>query len=244
MYKGNHRKPKGRHRGTALQRIKRIAVSTIVAGTLIIIPSSLPIPASADSALGRELTQIALASRSMEIFEASRSYERQPIELSLKAPEKPKVVKDTYGVGGVKAVEEEVPEPVVKSSATVTQITATPPPPAQVASGACNIGVVANAVAMCNYVYANFAVSSIGGWRAGGGGDHPTGHAIDIMVGSDAVTGTAVANYAIANIGTYNIKYIIWQQRTYWPATGTWQFMEDRGSITANHYDHVHVSFN
>ncbi len=35
--------------------------------------------------------------------------------------------------------------------------------------------------------------------------------------------------------------YVIWRQR-YNDGSG-WDPMEDRGSITANHYDHVHVSF-
>jgi hypothetical protein len=34
---------------------------------------------------------------------------------------------------------------------------------------------------------------------------------------------------------------VIWRQRI---NSGTgWRAMEDRGSITQNHYDHVHVSF-
>ena len=37
--------------------------------------------------------------------------------------------------------------------------------------------------------------------------------------------------------------YIIWRQRYYDIRTGAgWRMMADRGGVTANHYDHVHVS--
>ncbi|WP_425295888.1 hypothetical protein [Nocardia abscessus] len=37
------------------------------------------------------------------------------------------------------------------------------------------------------------------------------------------------------------MTYVIWRQR-YNDGNG-WSYLEDRGSPTANHYDHVHVSF-
>ncbi|MDS5742304.1 peptidoglycan-binding protein LysM, partial [Streptococcus pneumoniae] len=46
------------------------------------------------------------------------------------------------------------------------------------------------------------------------------------------------------------ISYIIWKQRFYAPfdskygPANTWNPMPDRGSVTENHYDHVHVSMN
>nr|WP_257910083.1 hypothetical protein [Janibacter limosus] len=45
------------------------------------------------------------------------------------------------------------------------------------------------------------------------------------------------------NAGSLNIKYIIWQQRIWFP-NGSSKMMSDRGSATQNHYDHVHVSVN
>jgi hypothetical protein len=56
--------------------------------------------------------------------------------------------------------------------------------------------------------------------------------------------GNAVANYALNNWGTYRILYVIWKQRINHNDGRGWLLMEDRGSITQNHYDHVHVSFN
>ena len=53
--------------------------------------------------------------------------------------------------------------------------------------------------------------------------------------------GDAVAKYALDNQAAMGVTYVIWLQR-YNPGTG-WDPMEDRGSITQNHYDHVHISF-
>ena len=45
------------------------------------------------------------------------------------------------------------------------------------------------------------------------------------------------------------VYYIIWNQRFYMPQyniydpANTWNLMLDRGGVTANHYDQVHVSF-
>lgn len=56
--------------------------------------------------------------------------------------------------------------------------------------------------------------------------------------------GTAISNYAIANMDKYGIWYLIFRQKIYNPEVGNyWRAMEDRGSATANHFDHVHVSF-
>jgi hypothetical protein len=50
----------------------------------------------------------------------------------------------------------------------------------------------------------------------------------------------------MTNARTLGVSYVIWRQR-YWPvgrAVGAWSGMEDRGSPTQNHYDHVHISLN
>lgn len=69
--------------------------------------------------------------------------------------------------------------------------------------------------------------------------DHPTGHALDLMVrGSD---GDRIAECALANADELGVDYVIWEQRR---SHGSgWTEMEDRGGETANHYDHVHISF-
>ncbi|MQA34368.1 LysM repeat protein [Modestobacter roseus] len=67
--------------------------------------------------------------------------------------------------------------------------------------------------------------------------------AADFMVHTDRAKGDAVAQYVIDNAARFRVEYVIWQQRIYQVRTGTWQAMADRGSPTANHMDHPHVSF-
>ncbi|KAB2376432.1 DUF4200 domain-containing protein [Actinomadura montaniterrae] len=80
--------------------------------------------------------------------------------------------------------------------------------------------------------------------------DHGTGHACDFMVttggvmatGAAKAHGDATAAYAIAHASALGIKYIIWRQRIYDLRSPGWRMMENRGGVTANHYDHVHIS--
>ena len=102
-----------------------------------------------------------------------------------------------------------------------------------------SIGLDSNAARLCTVVQKTFGVSSIGGYRPNAG-EHSTGEAIDFMISSRG-QGDAIAAFVQANVGAYDVKYVIWRQR-YWAPGKSWRMMEDRGSITANHYDHVHVS--
>ena len=88
-----------------------------------------------------------------------------------------------------------------------------------------------------------FGVTNIGGLRPGDPRDHGKGLALDVMVPVSSGLGDSIANWAIANSGDLNIKYVIWKQRIWMPGRA-WKGMEDRGSTTANHFDHVHLSFN
>jgi hypothetical protein len=54
--------------------------------------------------------------------------------------------------------------------------------------------------------------------------------------------GNRLADFALANRAKYGVDYVIFRQRINQDGRG-WRSMEDRGSITQNHYDHVHVSF-
>ena len=95
-----------------------------------------------------------------------------------------------------------------------------------------------------------FGITSFSGYRPGDSGDHGKGLAIDFMVPESSELGDKVAEYAIQNIASRGISYIIWKQRFYAPfdskygPANTWNPMPDRGSVTENHYDHVHVSMN
>lgn len=93
---------------------------------------------------------------------------------------------------------------------------------------------------------------AIGCYRAEASGEHPLGRACDFMLSSGGVMpsapwvqrGYAIASWAQANAAKLGIMYIIYRQRI-WDirmASAGWVQMPDRGSITANHYDHVHIS--
>ena len=95
-----------------------------------------------------------------------------------------------------------------------------------------------------------FGITSFSGYRPGDSGDHGKGLAIDFMVPEGSELGDMIAEYAIQNMASRGISYIIWKQRFYAPfdskygPANTWNPMPDRGSVTENHYDHVHVSMN
>ncbi|MFG6202635.1 hypothetical protein [Nonomuraea sp. JJY05] len=91
----------------------------------------------------------------------------------------------------------------------------------------------------------------VGCLRPGDPGEHGKGRACDFMMsrggtmatGSDEARGDALADYLIKNGARIGVMYIIWKQRYYdIRSGGGWDPMSDRGGVTANHYDHVHVS--
>lgn len=90
-------------------------------------------------------------------------------------------------------------------------------------------------------------VETIGGWRASDPyPDHPSGRAVDIMIpnydtGDGKKLGDDIRDYLFGNREEFNIEYMIWRQE-YIPSEGQPNIMEDRGSDTQNHFDHVHVT--
>ncbi|GAA3641890.1 hypothetical protein GCM10022224_000270 [Nonomuraea antimicrobica] len=95
----------------------------------------------------------------------------------------------------------------------------------------------------------NFALPfAVGCFRSGSSGEHPLGRACDFMMStggsmpSDAnnALGDRIAEWALKNKDKLGVKYVIWRQRI--NQGSGWSTMSDRGSITENHYDHVHIS--
>ncbi len=94
-------------------------------------------------------------------------------------------------------------------------------------------------------------IKDIGGWRPYDAfPDHPSGRAIDIMMpngggGSDVALGNEIAAYFMKNAKEYGVHYIIWRQRMWKSSSkpGEWRGLTNRGSATANHFDHIHISF-
>ena len=99
-------------------------------------------------------------------------------------------------------------------------------------------------------IAAKFGITNIGGYSEGDPEDHGKGLAVDVMVPTNSELGDQVAQYAIDNMDRAGISYIIWKQQFYMPVNNiygpanTWNQMPDRGGDTANHNDHVHISFN
>ncbi|MEV0347178.1 hypothetical protein AB0H88_15550 [Nonomuraea sp. NPDC050680] len=88
----------------------------------------------------------------------------------------------------------------------------------------------------------------VGCFRSGGGGEHPLGRACDFMMSTGGsmpssahqALGDRVAAWALENKDKLGVKYVIWKQRI--NQGSGWSSMSDRGSITQNHFDHVHIS--
>jgi len=105
-------------------------------------------------------------------------------------------------------------------------------------------GLTSSAVRLFRAACAAFpALSSYGGLDAHG--EHSTGKAIDFMT-SDPGLGQALADWARAHAGELDLFDVIWAQHIWTPVRSGegWRSMSDRGSATANHYDHVHIAVN
>ena len=84
-------------------------------------------------------------------------------------------------------------------------------------------GLVPNARALAAYIADNYpGVLAIGGVRADALPDHPSGHAIDIMIGSDMGLGDAINADVQSHAGRFDVSYTLWR--------------------VANHFNHVHVT--
>ncbi|HET6988990.1 MAG TPA: SH3 domain-containing protein [Kribbella sp.] len=105
-------------------------------------------------------------------------------------------------------------------------------------------GLTQDAIRVHRAICAKFPdITSYGGLRSGdSGSEHSSGHALDIMVSGSE--GQEVADWLHANYKKLGVSQLIWQQHiwTVQRSSEGWRAMEDRGSTTANHYDHVHVS--
>ncbi|TDB98403.1 hypothetical protein [Actinomadura sp. 7K534] len=80
--------------------------------------------------------------------------------------------------------------------------------------------------------------------------DHGHGRACDFMASTGGRMpsagamrhGDQVAQYAVQHARRLGVSYVIWKQHIWNVRGGGWRPMADRGSLTQNHYDHVHIS--
>lgn len=151
------------------------------------------------------------------------------------------------------------PEPTAPAPATTAAPTTTapapgppspapkppPPPPAPRACTPLKLGGVRPAVGrVAASVQQRFGLPLSGllgvGFRSGPS-DHPAGRAVDFMVGTNRALGDRIAQYLLDHRTEFGISYLIWRQRINFGSG--WSGMPDRGSVTANHHNHVHASF-
>lgn len=102
-------------------------------------------------------------------------------------------------------------------------------------------GLSAAAVQVHRSVCAAFPeVTAYGGLRSDG--DHSQGLALDIMASGSL--GDQIADFVRGNSGDLGVSEVLWSQQiwTVQRASEGWRSFEDRGSDTANHDDHVHVT--
>lgn len=105
-------------------------------------------------------------------------------------------------------------------------------------------GLTADAIRVHRAICSAFPqVTSYGGVRADSLPAHPSGRALDAMV-SDSSLGWQIANWVRANRARLGVSEVIYAQKIWTLQRGGegWRSMPDRGSATANHYDHVHVT--
>lgn len=140
---------------------------------------------------------------------------------------------------------------VVQALAGVEPIAPPPAPGVGDTGDPYNLGAVQPVTAaVANTLGPQFGFKTIGGYRAGNSRDpqgHPAGLALDFMTNNipdGRAAGQRLADYLVANAADVGVKYLIWEQRVWSVARSDegWRMMEDRGSITQNHYDHVHLS--
>ena len=146
----------------------------------------------------------------------------------------------------VPTTETPVTEAPAAPVATETPATTQTPTPVNVNT----TGLQPQAAAYMTEIANLYGITSFSTYRPGDSGDHGKGLAVDFMVPESSALGDQIAEYTAANMASRGVSYIIWKQRFYAPFNSiygpayTWNLMPDRGSITENHYDHVHVSFN
>ena len=121
---------------------------------------------------------------------------------------------------------------------------------ARAAANPANQGLQPKAAEYKEEVADKFGVTNFSLYRPGSNDDHGKGLAVDFVVNDNTELGDQIANYATSDMESNDINYVIWKQRfyanydSYYGPANTWNLMPGRGGDTANHYDHVHVSFN
>ena len=175
---------------------------------------------------------------------------QNPETASVSAPEAPATPEAPAAPQSAPVAEEAPAQPAAVETAAAPEVQPVASTPTTGNAIPTDPNLQPQAEAFRQEIAAKFGITNIGGYRAGDPDDHGKGLAVDVMVPTSSQLGDQVAQYAIDNMDRAGISYIIWKQQFYMPVNNiygpanTWNQMPDRGGDTANHYDHVHISFN
>ena len=185
--------------------------------------------AAADAKLKQEAEAKAKAAKEAEAKKAAELKAKQEADAKAKATKAAEAKQTTTVAGGL------------------PEVTA-----AELADPAMN-GLTPHTKKMKVALAKKFGITSFSVFRAGDddgtGHGHNSGMAVDFMVPVNSAQGDQLAEYLTKHMDELGVYYIIWKQRFYMPQqniygpANTWNIMPNRGGVTANHYDHVHVSF-
>ena len=203
------------------------------------------VPAEAQSAPEAASSQVAAAA------EVSESQSTEPITEQV-APATPAQPEATQPEATTPAAAPQLDQEQVNQGVTnIESPTYTAPAVAtQTSNNAANEGLRPQTAALKEEIAAKYGITEFSLYRPGDSGDHGKGLAADFIVGNNTELGNQVAADVTSNMTGRGISYVIWQQKFYAPfdsiygPANTWNQMPDRGSVTENHYDHVHVSMN
>ncbi|ALD71356.1 peptidoglycan-binding protein [Streptococcus gordonii] len=203
------------------------------------------VPAEAQSAPEAASSQVAAAA------EVSEPQSTEPITEQA-APETPAQPEATQPEATTPAAAPQLDQEQVNQDVTnIESPTYTAPAVAtQTSNNAANEGLRPQTAALKEEIAAKYGITEFSLYRPGDSGDHGKGLAADFIVGNNTELGNQVAADVTSNMTGRGISYVIWQQKFYAPfdsiygPANTWNQMPDRGSVTENHYDHVHVSMN
>lgn len=202
------------------------------------------VPAEAQSAPEAASSQVAAAA------EVSEPQTAEPITEPT-APATPAQPEATQAEAVTQAAPQLDQEQVNQDVTNIESPTYTAPAVAtQTSNNAANEGLRPQTAALKEEIAAKYGITEFSLYRPGDSGDHGKGLAADFIVGENTELGNQVAADVTSNMTERGISYVIWQQKFYAPfdsiygPANTWNQMPDRGSVTENHYDHVHVSMN
>ncbi|WP_341729542.1 hypothetical protein [Brooklawnia sp.] len=247
-------------KGQRLRRGLFGAAAVATASAILIVPSAVstvtaqPLPTS-ETPISRSLDRNEIAVNPVELAntkasaeaEAARQAEEARLAEEARQAEEAARIAEEERVAAEQAAAEQSAAQATQQTGSGSSAQTSSSSSTVATGGSCSfdgsgLGLTATAYSTFQAVCAQFpGVTSYGGWR-NAADDHGSGQAIDIMISGDA--GWQIANWLVANSSSLNVEYVIYQQSMWgsWSPSAGFTMMEDRGSVTANHYDHVHVT--